>query len=87
MKVRIGTFSIDFNEEAIRTAKKEAYIRDTARSLAWTGLDEKTLTQRIPDVAAGRKACETVGRTACCDCVLKQVSGRERGCFRGRFGR
>lgn len=24
MKVRIGTFSIDFNEEAIRTAKKEA---------------------------------------------------------------
>ena len=41
MKVRIGTFSIDFNEEAIRTAKKEAYIRDTARSLAWTGLDEK----------------------------------------------
>ncbi len=47
MKVRIGTFSIDFNEEAIRTAKKEAYIRDTARSLAWTGLDEKTLTQRI----------------------------------------
>lgn len=30
MKVRIGTFSIDFNEEAIRTAKKEAYIRDTA---------------------------------------------------------
>lgn len=46
MKVRIGTFSIDFNEEAIRTAKKEAYIRDTARSLAWTGLDEKTLTQR-----------------------------------------
>ena len=43
MKVRIGTFSIDFNEEAIRTAKKEAYIRDTARSLAWTGLDEKTI--------------------------------------------
>lgn len=32
MKVRIGTFSIDFNEEAIRTAKKEAYIRDTART-------------------------------------------------------
>lgn len=50
MKVRIGTFSIDFNEEAIRTAKKEAYIRDTARSLAWTGLDEKTLTQRITEV-------------------------------------
>ena len=40
MKVRIGTFSIDFNEEAIRTAKKEAYIRDTARSLAWTEVYE-----------------------------------------------
>ena len=50
MKVRIGTLSIDFNEEAIRTAKKEAYIRDTARSLAWTGLDEKTLTHRITEV-------------------------------------
>lgn len=50
MKIRIGSHSIDFNEEVIRKSKKEAYIKDMTKSLAWTGIDGKTITKKVTEV-------------------------------------
>nr|DAE61785.1 MAG TPA: hypothetical protein [Caudoviricetes sp.] len=50
MKVKISTFSIDINDQAIRQAKnKESFIKDTVKSLMWIGIDEKSITEVVTD--------------------------------------
>lgn len=50
MKVKISTFSIDINNQAIRQAKnKESFIKDTVKSLMWIGIDEKSITEVVTD--------------------------------------
>lgn len=51
MKVKISTFSIDINDQAIRKAKnKESFIKETVKSLMWMGIDEKSITEVVTDV-------------------------------------
>lgn len=51
MKIKIGTFSIDFNEEVIkRSRKKAAYVASQAKSLEWTGIAREILTEKISEV-------------------------------------
>lgn len=50
MKVKISTFSIDINDQAIRKAKnKEYFIKETVKSLMWMGIDEKSITEVVTD--------------------------------------
>lgn len=50
MKVKISTFSIDINDQAIKQAKnKESFIKDTVKSLMWIGIDEKSITEVMTD--------------------------------------
>lgn len=50
MKVKISTFSIDINDQAIKQAKnKESFIKDTVKSLMWIGIDEKSITEVVTD--------------------------------------
>lgn len=50
MKVKISTFSIDINDQAIRKAKnKESFIKETVKSLMWMEIDEKSITEVVTD--------------------------------------
>lgn len=50
MKIKISTFSIDINDQAIKQAKnKESFIKDTVKSLMWIGIDEKSITEVVTD--------------------------------------
>ena len=50
MKIKISTFSIDINDQAIRQAKnKESFIKDTVKSLMWIGIDEKSITEVVTE--------------------------------------
>lgn len=50
MKVTIGNYSIDFNEEKIRATKKTKYINSRVNALEWTGIDRDTLTEKVSEV-------------------------------------
>ena len=50
MKVKISTYSIDINDQAIKQAKnKESFIKDTVKNLMWMGIDEKSITEVVTD--------------------------------------
>lgn len=50
MKVTIGNYSIDFNEEKIRSMKRATYINSRVKALEWTGIDRDTLTEKVSEV-------------------------------------
>lgn len=50
MKVTIGNYSIDFNEEKIRSMKRATYINSRVKSLEWTGIDREVLTEKVSEV-------------------------------------
>lgn len=50
MKVTIGNYSIDFNEEKIKVTKKAIYINSRVKALEWTGIDRDTLTEKVSEV-------------------------------------
>ena len=50
MKVIIGNYSIDFNEEKIMNTKRVIYINSRVKSLEWTGIDRDTLTEKVSEV-------------------------------------
>lgn len=50
MKVKLATFSIDFNEEVIRKSRKASYVASTVKSLKWTGIDPEILTEKVTEV-------------------------------------
>ncbi len=50
MKIRIGNFSIDFNEASIRKARRESYVKGMVKTLAWTGIDPEVLAEKVGQV-------------------------------------
>lgn len=50
MKMTLGTFSIDFNEDVIGSCGKSSYVACVVKSLEWTKLSVDLLTEKVGEV-------------------------------------
>lgn len=49
MKLVIGEYTINLNEEVMKEMKKSSYVRKMTKSLGWTGIDPVFLEKKITE--------------------------------------
>ena len=47
MKLGIGKYRINLNEETMRRMKREAYVKKMKKILSWTDIDSEVLESRL----------------------------------------